>query len=127
MRAAWLVIVLVACGGGRSEPVKPIANEVPRPPADAAIDAAPTGIAAVFAKMTSFTDRMCACKDKACADAISDEMSKWGAEMAKDADKNVKVTEDDAKRMAEITERFAKCMTAVMMPPSGSGTGSGTP
>ena len=122
MRAAWLVIVVVACGGGQSESAKPIANEIKKPPPDAAVDAAPTGLEAVFAKMTSFKDRMCACKDKACADAISEDMNKWGAEMTKDPTMNLKVTEADAKRMATITEEFSKCMTNVMMPPAGSAT-----
>ncbi len=113
MRAAWLVSVLVACGGGQSEPAKPVANVVARSPADAAVDAAPNGLAVVFVKMTEFTDRMCACKDKACAEALSDEMSRWGTEIAKQPHMDEKVSDADAKRMADITDRFSKCMTAL--------------
>ncbi len=112
------MIVLVACGGGQSEPARPVANATVKPPADAAVDAAPTGLAAVFAKMTEFTDRMCACKDKACAEALSEEMNRWGTEVAKQPHMDEKVSDADAKRMADITDRFSKCMTALFTGPS---------
>src|SRR5690242_16359679 len=31
-----------------------------------------------IAKMTGFKDAMCACKDSACAQKVSDDMTKWG-------------------------------------------------
>ena len=72
------------------------------------------GAADAINKMSEFKDKMCACKDKACADKVSEEMNKWGSEQK--GDKEAKVTEDDAKKMAAVTEEFSKCMTKLMMP-----------
>jgi hypothetical protein len=82
------------------------------------------GAADAINKMTEFKDKMCACKDKACADKVSEEMNKWGSEQK--GDKEAKVTEDDAKKMAAVTEEFSKCMTKLMMPDT-TGTAPAAP
>ena len=83
------------------------------------------GAGEAIAKMGEFKDKMCACKDKACADKVSEEMNKWGQEQ-KGGDKEAKVSEDDAKKMAAVTEEFSKCMTKLMMGDmGGSAAGSG--
>jgi hypothetical protein len=74
---------------------------------------------AAISKMQDFTTEMCACKDTACAQKVSDEMMKWGQDYAKDDEdlRNWKPNEDDAKRMAEITKTMTDCMTKAMSTP----------
>jgi hypothetical protein len=74
------------------------------------------GAGDAIAKMTDFKDQMCKCADKACAEKVTEGMTKWGQEMAKEGgDKAAKVSEDDTKKMAAITEEMTKCMTKAMM------------
>src|SRR5262245_2931022 len=63
--------------------------------------------AAAMAKMTEFKDRMCKCAehDAKCAQAISDEMTKWGQEQG-EKNKNAKPNEEDVKKMAPINEEL---------------------
>jgi hypothetical protein len=94
------------------------------------------GAGEAIAKMAEFKDKMCACKDKACTEKVSEDMTKWSQEAAKaGGDKEAKVTEDDAKKMAVVTEEMTKCMTKIMTeaagamggtPPAGGAAG-GTP
>jgi hypothetical protein len=66
-------------------------------------------------KMNDFKEQMCKCTDKACADKVTEAMTKWGQDMAKEAgDKPVTPSEDDAKKLASITEDMTKCMTKAM-------------
>jgi hypothetical protein len=120
MRAALLAIV-AACGSTQAAP-PPIANVATKSPVDAAGDAAPMGSAAIIAKMAQFSDEMCTCMDRACTDLVTEEIAQWGQEMAKSAGSEAKLSKEDMKQMTTITERLTKCVTAVMM----NGTGSGS-
>jgi glycerol dehydrogenase-like iron-containing ADH family enzyme len=74
------------------------------------------GAGDAIAKMTEFKDQMCKCADKACAEKVTEGMTKWGQEMAKEAaDKDSKLSEEDTKKMAAATEEMTKCMTKAMM------------
>jgi hypothetical protein len=74
-----------------------------------------SGAGDAIAKMTDFKDRMCKCADKACADKITEDMTKWGQDMAKEGgDKAGAISEDDTKKMAAVTEEMTKCMTKAM-------------
>ena len=71
-----------------------------------------------MAKMESFQSQMCACADKACADKVQDEMTKWAADAAKMA----KPDESDpemAKKSGEVMAKYTECMTKL----SGMGMG----
>jgi len=70
--------------------------------------------------MGEFKDKMCACKDTKCVQAVSDEMTKWSQDMTKDNQEPPKFTDEDTKRATAIGEQMGKCMQAAM------GTG-GTP
>jgi hypothetical protein len=61
------------------------------------------------AKLGEFKDRMCKCADKACADKVTDDMTKWGQEAAKTMESDVKPNEDDAKKRQAINEDLIKC------------------
>lgn len=68
-----------------------------------------------IAKMSDFKDQMCKCTDKACADKVTEAMTKWGQDMAKEGgDKPAAVSEEDTKKMATVTEELTKCMTKAM-------------
>jgi hypothetical protein len=68
------------------------------------------------ATMDMYSKKMCACKDKACADKVNEDLTKWATEMAKNPRVNSsKPSPDLAKRSAEIMTRYTECMTKAMM------------
>ena len=66
-------------------------------------------------KMAEFTDKMCACQDYNCAMRVSDEMTAWSQQMAKQTREPARWTEEQTKQAAEIGERMGKCMQTAMM------------
>jgi len=74
------------------------------------------------AKMEGFQKSMCDCKDKACADKVNEDMSKWGTEMAKTAGaaKDEKPDPELAKKSADIMTKYTECMTKLMMAGAGA-------
>ncbi|MEO6772640.1 MAG: hypothetical protein ABI467_06405 [Kofleriaceae bacterium] len=64
--------------------------------------------------MTKFRDEMCACTDSACAQRVSDEMTKWGQEEARNDQNPPKMTEDDVKRFTRLGEIMGTCMQKAM-------------
>jgi hypothetical protein len=113
-KLAMIVAVVAACGGGGSKPA-----ESPREPAAVSnteptpAPAPQTPIQEAMAKMREFSDKMCACKDSPCAQAVSDEMTKWAQEMANQTEP-VKMTEEDQKAATEIGARMGECMQKAM-------------
>lgn len=68
-----------------------------------------------IAKITEFKDQMCKCADKACAEKVTEAMSKWTQEMAKEgAEKNAKMSEEDTKKAQAVSEEMTKCMGKIM-------------
>lgn len=67
-----------------------------------------------MAKMTWFKDRMCACKDSACMQQVSDEMTKWGQDQARSDREPPKMSEADMKAFTAIGEQMGTCMQKVM-------------
>jgi hypothetical protein len=76
-----------------------------------------------MAKMEEFSKAMCDCKDKACADKVNADMTKWGTEMAKNAKPGdaEKPDPDMAKKSADIMTKYTECMTKLMMAGAGGG------
>jgi len=76
-----------------------------------------------MAKMEEFSKAMCDCKDKACADKVNADMTKWGTEMAKTAGaaKDDKPDPEMAKKSADIMTKYTECMTKLMMAGAGGG------
>ena len=69
------------------------------------------------AKMTEFKDAMCKCADKACADKVSADMTKWGQEnMPKEGAEVPKMSEEDMKKSAAVTKEMGECMTKLLTP-----------
>lgn len=122
----WLgVVILMAlvasCGGRKPAPAPaPIANHVEPPPADAAAPA--RGMAAAFAKLDEFTAQMCRCHDATCAQQVSEDMTRWSEQMAREDPHGTafKPTDEEMKRMSDVTRRLVDCMTKAMAVGSGS-------
>ncbi|HEY5925916.1 MAG TPA: hypothetical protein VIV11_29715 [Kofleriaceae bacterium] len=76
------------------------------------------GSGEAMAKMTEFKDRMCKCAehDAKCAQGVSDEMTKWSQEQAKNQKEPPKMSEEDTKKAAAIGEEMGKCMQKAMTP-----------
>jgi hypothetical protein len=84
------------------------------------------GAGEAVAKMEEFSKAMCECKDKACADKVNADMSKWGTEMAKTAGKaDEKPDPELAKKSADIMTKYTECMTKLMMAGAGGDTKGG--
>lgn len=66
-------------------------------------------------QMDRFATAMCACKDKACADKISEEMARWGAEMSKHDVGREQPSPEVIKQASAIAERLAQCMTKAVV------------
>jgi hypothetical protein len=80
-----------------------------------------TSTARVMKVMVGFKDQLCACKDAACVEKVSDAMTKWSMEMSKKEIPPPKMTEADTKQAAAIGEEMGKCMQAAMsasLPPA---------
>ncbi|MFT3697114.1 MAG: hypothetical protein QM831_28485 [Kofleriaceae bacterium] len=71
---------------------------------------------AVMAKMVTFKDQMCACKDSACASKVADDMTKWGQEEAKKTDDVPQMSDEDTKAFTKIGEEMGTCMQKAMGP-----------
>jgi len=85
------------------------------------------GSGEAMAKMTEFKDKMCKCAehDTKCAQAVSDEMTKWSQEQAKNQKEPPKMNEEDTKKAAAIGEEMGKCMQKAMMPDMGAAPPAG--
>src|SRR5262245_35051160 len=74
-----------------------------------------------IAKMEGFQKAMCDCKDKACADKVQEEMTKWGTEAAKNAKPDEKPDPEMVKKSGEIMTKYTECMTKLMTASMGGG------
>ena len=81
------------------------------------------GAGEAMEKMGAFAEDMCKCKDKACADKVQEGMTKWSTDMAaKGGDKKADEKPDEAtmKKMTEVGQKYAECMTKAMTPAAGA-------
>jgi len=74
-----------------------------------------------MAKLTEFKDKMCACKDKACTEQVTGELTRWKSEKGGDAKK---ASGDDQKKMAAVFEDIGMCMTKTLAAAAAAGPGS---
>jgi hypothetical protein len=84
------------------------------------------GAGEAMAKMSEFKDKMCACKDKKCADDVQAAMSTWSAESAKSAgDKKPEAPDEKTmKEMQEVGTKYGECMAKAMGAGDTTATGS---
>ncbi len=76
------------------------------------------GLYVSMAKMSEFADTMCQCRDKACADSVQDRLTKWSTDLAEEEGESRTERLDEAtiKKMTEIGQKYAECMTKAMRP-----------
>ena len=67
----------------------------------------------VVAKMTELKDRMCECKDTACATKVNEDMTAWSQAMEKGG-AAPRMTEADSEKVAAIGTELGKCMQTAM-------------
>ncbi len=77
--------------------------------AKAATPKADPGAVEAIAEMAVLRDQMCACKDKACADRVTEDFAALG-----EKHKNTKATEAQIREAGKIAEEYGKCMMAAM-------------
>lgn len=125
MRSA-LFVLLIGCGGGtKTQPTTP--DPTPPPPSaeekpamiaqtDPRPACAEADIPCAIDTLDYFSKKMCVCTDKACAEGINNEMTRWGEEMAKKAPpKNQQPSEDEQKRLMTAVNAYTECMTKLML------------
>jgi len=61
-----------------------------------------------------FADEVCRCKDSACVTQVSNDMNRWGTQMAKEWGPDPKLDAGQMKRAMAIGERMGQCMSRVM-------------
>jgi hypothetical protein len=122
-----LLTMLVACSGPATSSPPPVSNqpkpmvaETTPPPVQTLQQPAcmEANAKCAMEHMEYFQLRICACKDKACAEATNDAMTKWGTEMAKRAATASRDERPDpamAKRSADVMTRYTECMTKAYM------------
>lgn len=114
----WLAIALSACSASKPPPPPPPVV-IPRPPpVDAAVDAGPTAVEVTLARLADLADRMCQCKDSACANRLADEVGAWGPVTAS-TDGGV-LSEAEASQLAATSERLTRCTAEAMTRPGAS-------
>jgi len=86
----------------------------PAPPIDAAIDAGPTAIEATLARLADLAQRMCQCKDSACANRLADEVGAWGPVTA---GSDGGLSEAEAAELAATSQRLTRCTADAMTRP----------
>jgi len=110
-----LVCVLVAgCWHGDSP--SPAEPAPPPAPVKAAPEPRPkTQSELAFEAMSGFRAQMCACKDKACADRVQEDLVQWSTEMAKSNDmRSGNFTDEQMRAMQDLGSGYAECMMNAM-------------
>lgn len=72
------------------------------------------GYSKMIAKLSSFKDRMCGCKDQACIDAVTNDMAAWSTDQAAASADMSDVTEEKTKQMQAVMDGYTKCLTDAM-------------
>ena len=117
-RLSLCAVLCVAACGGKAAPPPPVQNAAPAEPVAAPPPPPKTETEIAMAQMESFATEMCTCTDKACADRVQADMTKWAQEMAaKPGAGEERPREQDMKRMTEMGQHYAECMTKAMTPP----------
>jgi hypothetical protein len=82
-----------------------------------------------IARMTEIKVQMCACKDKACSEKVSEALVQWDQAQEKAAgDKPVALSGEAAEKMEAVRDEISTCLLKLEVPGGAGGTmGSGRP
>jgi len=78
---------------------------------------------ASIARMTELKNKMCACKDKACSDKVSEELSAWKQSQDKPGDKPMRLSEEDDRKLEDVTDELTQCLLKLEVPGGSGGAG----
>jgi hypothetical protein len=110
MKAAALSIALVACAA--SQP--PLSNHATEPPPEAEAPRDPSQrVAATLARLERFSDEMCGCRDRDCADRVVDDMMRWSHELTSAGEGRPLVSGVQGARAKAAADRVSRCMAVV--------------
>src|SRR5262249_39314852 len=74
-----------------------------------------------IAKLTQIQKNMCACKDKACSEKVSEELAAWDLEQQRAAgDKPASPTREDAEKIEAVKDKISACLLKLELPGSGA-------
>ncbi len=102
----------VACGGKPAPAPNPVANSRPAAQLDAAPAASPN-YTKLSGELAAFADAMCACKTKACAQKVSDDMSKWSASNETTHTSFDNLSPDEQTNVDDLGSRMGDCMQKI--------------
>jgi len=71
-------------------------------------------MARVMAQFEAFADEACTCVDSACVTKVSEKMTTWAQQVAKQAPADQKPNEKWMKKATALGERLTTCMTKAM-------------
>lgn len=96
-RIAIILALVVAAGGCKKKPRG-------------------TTIEQTMAKMDEFATAMCKCTNKPCSDVVQEAMTRWSVDEAAKAQDRETPSPEAMKKMTEIGQKYAECMTKAMGP-----------
>lgn len=70
--------------------------------------------AEIVAQFEVFTNQVCACTDRTCAERVTDAMTAWATKLAATADDDDKPAAKWLAKMQELGERMGTCMVKTM-------------
>lgn len=60
-------------------------------------------------ELESFKNKMCECKDKACAEGVEKDMLEWSKKMKDEGMKKSDLADDQKEKAREINKEMSKC------------------
>ena len=121
---SWMFVVLVACGGPSKSAPPPTPTPKPVPvaiakPAGAPNCPTPVQFPCVLTAMEYYSDAMCKCSDKGCADHVQDDLVKWAGDLESRMSKDDKPDPALAQKAGDVMQRYAECMTKILVANAG--------
>ena len=84
-------------------------------------------MAGVIADLEKFKNKMCGCKDKACAEKANDEFMKWAQELEKLFGPDFKPDDKDQERLGQLVMEFGQCYSKLVVGDDAMNDGSDPP
>lgn len=72
-------------------------------------------MAGVIADLEKFKNKMCSCKDKACAEKANEEFMKWAQELEKLFGPDFKPDDKDQERLGQLVMEFGQCYSKLVV------------
>jgi hypothetical protein len=110
-----LVALLAGCWRSSPPPAEPYVEPVAGPAPVRANARTPLSEAEqTLQAMEDFADRFCNCHDAQCAQTVMDDLTRWSQDVVRSKSEPPKLSEDEARRAADVGERMGRCMQSAM-------------